>query len=316
MSSKFSTFFKSSDARSFLFFLLLTSLLAVLIKLSKEYTQTYELPVRITEVPIDKTIKKISPSTVSFKAQQSGFRMLTNSFKERQLNIKFGVIDSISNTQFSINSSELAPMLEQSISGGTSFSSFNVKNITVDIDVLSSKKVPVQAAVSLDFKSGYNTIGNPAISPDSVKVVGALGLLNKITSVRTKPHQIVDVDQDIKSQLELDTLGLYQEVKLSHSTFVYTQEVAKFTEGSFAIPVTIRGARQDEIKIFPKEVTLFFVASLDEYDAILPTDFEVIADFSTIKPNEEFAVLTVSRQPTNVRNVRLETKQIKFLVVH
>ena len=94
------------------------------------------------------------------------------------------------------------------------------------------------------------------------------------------------------------------------------QEVAKYTEGSFSLPVTVKGAHEDAIKIFPQEVTLFFVASLEEYDAILPTDFEVIADFSTRNNDEEFILLTVSRQPDNVRNVRLETKQIKFIVVN
>lgn len=316
MNSKYRNLFKSSDTRSFLFFLLLTSCIAALIKLSKEYVTSYEIPIQITDIPIDKTINKVSPERISFKAVQSGFSLLANSITGKKLLISFTSLDSVTNSKYEISTAQLLPTLEKSISSNGAFSNFSTQLIKIEMDELAHKKVPVIATVSLDFKGGYNTQGAAVISPDSVKVVGALGLLDKINSVRTKKERITDIDQDLITDLVLDTLALYKEVKLSHTRFEYTQKVAKFTEGSFAIPVTIRGAREDVIKIFPKEVTLFFVASLSDYDDILPTDFEVMANFSTSTKDDEYVVLAVSRQPENVRNVRLETKQVKFLVVN
>lgn len=316
MTPKYRTFFKSSDARSFLFFLLLTSFIAILIKLSKDYETNYEIPILITDIPIDKTIQAIRPESIAFNVAQSGFSLLTHSIKEQKLTISFTSLDSISASQYAINTKELLPIIEESFTSNGSLSNFSTKAVTVDMDVLAHKKVPVFTDVVLDFKSGYNTKGAAVISPDSVKVVGALGLLDKIQSVITKKKHIKDVDRDLTTTLTLDTLGLYKEVKLSHTNFEYTQKVAKFTEGSFAIPVSIRGKPEDAIKIFPKEVALFFVTSLSDYDDILPTDFEVTADFSNITEEDEFVVIRVSRQPKNVRNVRLETKQIKFLVVN
>lgn len=316
MKTRYRTFFKSSDARGFLFFLLLTSCIAVLIKLSKEYTKVYELPIQITDVPVASTIKTITPERISFNTAQSGFRLLSNSFREQKLEIPFSNLDSLSKSRYAIKTAALEPLLKKSVSSTASFSNYSTDNITVVIDILSNKKVPVLADIALDFKSGYNTNGVARITPDSVTVVGALGILDKIQAVQTKKRNIAEVDKDIKVAIELDTLALYKEIKLSQTRFEFSQKVARFTEGSFTIPVTIRGTSEGAIKIFPKEVALFFVASLDAYDDILPTDFEVIADFSNSNLTEEFIVLTVARQPKNVRNVRLETKQIKFLVVH
>ena len=89
MEHKRRTFFRSSDARGFLFFLLLTSVVAVLIKLSKEYTKMYTVPIEITNIPLDKTVNEIRPEEVIFKAQLSGFSLLMNSLRRQELKIDF-----------------------------------------------------------------------------------------------------------------------------------------------------------------------------------------------------------------------------------
>lgn len=310
------SFFKSSDARGFLFFLLLTSLVAVLIKLSKEYTKTYSIPITISNLPIDKTITTITPSHIDFNAEVSGFSLLMNSVKSQHLEIDFNSLTPISKTNYSYDTSKLNSQLKLALSGGKDFSDFASSSIEVSVDVLATKTLPVLTQVSLDFKQGYNTYKAARIRPDSIKVVGSLSILETLEGVQTQPKALGDITSDVSLTLQLDTIAVYKELKFSDTQFVYEQDVAKYTEGSFSIPVTIKGAPERTIKIFPREVRLYFVASLEEYDTVLPTDFEVLADFTAINSNEEFVVLSVSRKPENVRNVRLETKQIKFIVVN
>lgn len=316
MGNKERSFFKSSDVRGFLFFLLLTSIVAVLIKLSKSYKKTYSIPIVITEVPLDKTVRSISPLEVEFDAEISGFSLLLHSFDALEIPIEFVNLDSISATRYSYDTGRLNTVLKEVVTGAKEFSSFRTKTIEVTVAVLSTKKVPVQIDVHLDFKSGYDTYNEAVIVPDSVTAVGPQAILEQLKWVKTKKQDVTNISDNVNLSLALDTLSLYKELSLSHKRFTYTQEVAKFTEGSFSIPVTVKGMGEDDVKIFPKEVVLFFVANLEEYDSILASDFEVVADLSTRSDNNEFVVLTIERQPSNVRNVRLRTKQIKFIVVN
>lgn len=315
MAFKGQSFFKSSDARGFLFFLLLTSIVAVLIKLSKSYSKVYKTEVVISNVPIDKTVKSITPSEIEFAAELSGFSLVLNSFRNQEVAIDFDKLDSVSTTRFTYNTDRLSLLLKDKISGGSEFSDFESDLITVDVDNLTGKKVPVISDVAINFKSGYNAINAPLIKPDSVTVVGPQNVLNKISGLRTKAQSINNISSSVTITLELDTIAVYKDLTISDRTFIFEQEVAKFTEGSFSIPVNIRGANENDIKIFPKEIRLFFVASLEEYDSILPSDFEVVADFSETN-GDEYIALTVFRKPDNVRNVRLENKQIKYIVVN
>jgi len=191
MSLKKRTFFKSSDARGFLFFLLLTSVVAILIKLSKDYTQACSIPISIAGVPLDKTIKTISPQ---------------------------------------VNS-----ILKEVMPGGKEFSNYNSSSITVGVDVLSTKKVPVLVDVHLDFNNGYNTYDSAIVTPDSVTVVGPLGELEKVKGIQTHSQKVDNVTNEVSLTLELDTLAVYENLKFSASKFRYTQKVAKYTEGSFSI---------------------------------------------------------------------------------
>ena len=316
MSLKKRTFFKSSDARGFLFFLLLTSVVAILIKLSKDYTQACSIPISIAGVPLDKTIKTISPQELAFNAKISGFSMLRNSLKTPELEINFSSLDSITSSRLSYDTSRLNSILKEVMPGGKEFSNYNSSSIAVGVDVLSTKKVPVLVDVQLDFNNGYNTYDSAIVTPDSVTVVGPLGELEKVKGIQTHSQKVDNVTNEVSLTLELDTLAVYENLKFSASKFRYTQKVAKYTEGSFSIPVTVNGINREKVKIFPREVELFFVASLDEYDSVLPTDFEIVADFSQRRGAEEHIVLSISREPSNVRNVRLGTKHIKFIVVN
>ena len=316
MSFKKQTFFKSSEVRGFLFFLLLTSMVAILIKLSKDYTKTYRALITIDKVPIDKVIKSVTPKEIEFRTKLSGFSLLRNSFNDPEIKINFGSLDSITQSKLNYDTNKISALLEEVIPGGKEFYNYKSPSITIEIDIFSTKKLPIFADVDIDFNNGYNTYTSPIIKPDSVTVVGPLGVLEKLNKVQTQSKKINNITGEVLLTLDLDTLAIYKELKFSEDRFTYKQKVAKYTEGFFSIPITVRATNKERMKIFPREVVLFFIASLKEYDSVLATDFEVVADFSTKSDREEYVTLSISRKPDNVRNVRLETKQIKFIIVN
>ena len=105
-------------------------------------------------------------------------------------------------------------------------------------------------------------------------------------------------------------------VKLSSYTFGYSQEVTKFTEGSFSIPVKIIHNNTNEVKIFPKTVDVFFTVPLEAYESVKASDFEVVCDFNTHSSQDDFIVVELKKSPAIVKSARLGIKQIKYIVVN
>ena len=208
MEHKRRTFFRSSDARGFLFFLLLTSVVAVLIKLSKEYTKMYTVPIEITNIPLDKTVNEIRPEEVIFKAQLSGFSLLMNSLRRQELKIDFSSLDSISSNTFTFNTAGSTEILSKAVPGAQNFSAFKTSSITVAVDKMASKRVPVIADVIIDYESGFDSYKAAAMEPDSVTIVGPLGVLEEINTIKTKRQRAQAITNTVRLTLEPDTLAI------------------------------------------------------------------------------------------------------------
>ena len=80
---------RNTSIKGFLFFLILTTILAVLIKLSKTYTTTLQIPIQVSDVVIDKTVQEITPQQLEAAVTMSGFSLLRNMFSEPILELPF-----------------------------------------------------------------------------------------------------------------------------------------------------------------------------------------------------------------------------------
>ena len=308
--------FKRASVREFFFFLLLTTVLAVLIKLSKNYTKIYSLPVHIVNVPIDKVVSNLQPEELEVTTSLSGFALLSNQFSDFELAIDFDQLEKMSNKKYQYIPDGHPLEIANAFSGISEVTAISPKQITIQIDSLASKDVPITSLLTSEFKNGYGPNGTPILTPSVVRIVGPKAYIDTIAGVQTKPKNLTEVSENIETQLSIDSLALHKEVKLSSYNVTYTQAVAKFTEGSFSIPVTLINTEGTDVKIFPKTVDVYFTVPIDAYESITANDFEVVCDFRNHDSEDDFIVLDVKRAPKQVKSTRLATKQIKYIVVN
>ncbi|MFC4632399.1 CdaR family protein [Dokdonia ponticola] len=290
--------------------------MAILSKLSKEYTKIYTLPVTVIDTPMDKVVTRIEPAVLEVSTRLSGFALVANQFSDFQLPIPFNQLEKTTTKQYQYIPEGHPLMISNAISGVLEVTAISPKQITIQIDSLASKEVPVITALTTQFKKGYGPKGAGVLNPSTVRVVGPKAYIDSITAVTTTPKDLTEISQNIELQLTIDSLPLHKEVKVSLYDIGYSQEVVKFTEGAFSIPVKLINANDTDVKIFPKTVDIYFTVPIDVYESITSSDFEVVCDFNKHNEQDDFIALDIKKSPTEVKNIRLATKQIKYIVVH
>lgn len=307
---------RRSHVREFFFFLLLTTILAILSKLSKDYTKIYTLPVTVVNIPMDRVVSAIQPDVLEVSTRLSGFALLANQFSDFKLPINFNQLEKTTSTQYQYIPAGHPLEIPKVISGVSEVTAISPNQITIQIDSLASKEVPVETALTIDYKKGYGPKGTPALDPPTVRIVGPKAYIDTMTVVKAVSKDLTDVYETIELQLAVDSLALHKEVKLSSYVITYSQEVVKFTEGSFSIPVKLINTKDTDVKIFPKTVDVYFTVPIDVFESITANDFEVVCDFNKHNAQDDFITLDIEKFPEEVKSIRLATKQIKYIKIN
>ncbi|AEE18404.1 YbbR-like protein [Dokdonia sp. Hel_I_63] len=306
----------SVTAREFLFFLLLTTIVAALIKLSKTYSTQYEVTLSITEVPIDRTVQVIVPEIIKIQAEGSGFTLFTSALDSPEIAISYEQLQRVSNREFTFNTNENQEIIKNAIDRELSILAMTPSQITVTIDSVASKKVPVISKASLIYKTGYGGRNKMIINPDSVTVVGPSSLLANIEAIPTEQKEITNINTDLSDNVLLSLDKLPEELRVSHKSIMLHQEIAKFTEGKITVPITVLNDPKKRVKILPKTAEIIYLVELENFESITPSDFLVTCDYATANNSDAYLTLTIAREPKGVKSVRLINKQVKFIIVN
>ena len=306
----------SISAREFFFFLLLTTIVATLIKFSKTYSTQYEVTLKITEVPLDRTIQAITPQQIKVKAEGSGFSLFSNALDAPEVSIPYDQLQRVSNKNFTFNTNENQQAIKSVINGELAIISISPSQVSIVIDSVASKKVPVVSKVVLSYKTGFGGRDKMTIVPDSITLVGPTSQLSKVESIDTEAKEITNINSDVSSVVGLSTATLPKELRVSSKEITIKQDIAKFTEGKITVPITVLNDIDKRVKILPKTAEVIYLVELENFDKIIPSDFFVTCDYETASRADAYLTLSIAREPRGVKSARLINKQVKFIVVN
>ncbi len=126
-------------------------------------------------------------------------------------------------------------------------------NISLEIDELSQKKLPIEAIVSGKPATGYE-LENIQLVPDHITVTGAKTKLTNYSYLKTLPIRLDNLDKTIKRQVSLDLNEELSEM-LGETVVLATINIKekmlkKMVRG---IPINVRNARE-HVAPMPKTV--------------------------------------------------------------
>lgn len=302
---------KGSNFKPFLFFLLFTSVIWLLVQFSKTYTEVLTIPVQFEHAPKDKMIKE-DKANLDMRVEQTGFEIAW--FKLRKPKISVDISELPTDSIFlNYNIRDHREELDEKIPINLSRIEFLDEDIQIPFEQKEVKTVPIKSKVQIHYASGYSSQEDLQLNPDSVKVSGPASILDTLQYINTKSITKKDIQSDLEEKVKLDDLD--GEIELYEDQTEYAIEVERFTERQLNVPVTIINAPDNtNISLYPTSVELTFKVSLERYKQVQSLDFQVVVNYNEILNNQSFLIPRVNRQPNSAKNISISPRKIQYVI--
>ncbi|GAA4278527.1 CdaR family protein [Aquimarina mytili] len=307
---------KRNNVKTFLFFLIFTSILWLLIQFSKNYTQEVEVAIQYTNLPEGKIFNEESDQLLRMVLNGNGFRLMNHNWKKPIL--YFNVDDAVSSNadEYFFYVNKESSILKKKLDFNGKVLSIPKDTLRLKLDVNLEKKVPVKTQQDIQYTVGYGSDKGLVISPDSVLISGPSKIIDTIQVVNTEDLNLEGLNVNYSSELNINSEELPVSIVVAPQKVKADILVSKFTEGNQKIPITVNNVPEGiEIKIFPKEITVVYRVGLDVYNEISSRDFMVVADYAKASEESSFMTLELTNTPKSIHDVRLQEKQVQFVVL-
>ncbi|RKE95090.1 YbbR-like domain-containing protein [Ichthyenterobacterium magnum] len=313
---KFIKALKNKKLNVFGVFFLLAFLFLILTKLSKSYTETINFDLNYKNVPENVIITSKEQPTLSVEVSALGFRLMPYFFRKRTFDIDFKKDVYKTKNKYYLTRSKSIQKLKSTFGASIEVISVHPDTIQFPFESLSMKTVPVVLDENISFASGYNSLEDFVIIPDSVKVIGGIDKISEIDFILTEELKIKNLKDSLNQNLKLKPFNENQKIKLSHQSVLVTGNVEKFTEGKLEIPITIINLPSDsKVNYFPKKVTVSYYVSLKNFKTIKPQDFKVVCDYLEIsETNNAYFTPKLIKTHNLVKHAKLKHNKIDYIL--
>ena len=315
LKSKLLKSIKSKRINIFLLFLVMSFGILILTKLSKTYTNTIAFKVEKQNVPETDVIINDSVTILNISLKTKGFNFLKYYFNTPKIDLDFSnKINKTDSVYIWNNQTAFSDIISQ-FDKDIEILNVNPDTLWFRYDVNDIKKIPIHLNSEVKFNLGYDLLDNYSIQPDSIKIIGPKSILSEIEKIETDTLKLNDVYSDINEIVKLKIQKKNKFLKYTPEEVKITAKVEQFTEGHLKVPVEVINIPENiRINHFPKTVMVSYYTSLTNFKSVKNTDFKVECDFSKINSNQTYLLPKIVAQPKGVRNVKINIKQIEFII--
>lgn len=306
---------KNRKIRIFLTFLFLTSVVWLLMALSKNYTSTTKINIVYTNLPSNKLLLKKPINQIKAVINASGYNLIKYKITQPKITLNLLENKKKGSHYYLLPNSQIIN-LNHNLKGNSTIVKFLTDTIFVELGNNVTKKIPVNSKLKVNFKVGYNFINELKITPDSINISGPKRILDDILEISTDKLELNDVYENVNVQLALKA-PMLRNVKISNNSVVIKGLVDKFTEGKFLIPVSVINVPKGiKITTFPKEIEVIYQAGLSNFSKISKSDFVIVFDYLNYQNDTlvRFLRPIIQEKSDIVSSVKIKPSQIEFLI--
>ncbi|WP_272022925.1 YbbR-like domain-containing protein [Olleya namhaensis] len=312
--SKILGLFKSKKINVFLLFFLLAFSILVLTKLSKVYTAT--LTFDVNPINLDDTFVLINQDNakLNITLETYGFDWLRYAINRPLLDIDFNTDIVKKDSSLIWSMSRGFANINKQFSKEKKIISINPDTLSFKYDSNSIKYVPIVLHANIKYAPGYNTLDVVKTKPDSIKLIGPSSILRKIRKIDTDNLDVLDVKANINKRLALQLDSIGNKVKTNLKQVQLEVKVSKFSEGVVSLPIEVINVPEGiTLNYFPKQISLSYATSLENFKNISAQDFKVVCNYKDAIDNS-FLTPNLVKQPARVKNIRLLQQKIEFII--
>lgn len=296
---------------AFLFFLLMAYIFWLMLFFRRENVEgTYRVPVKYMNVPEDVVFDQPTPQHIDVRISDVGSQIFRyDIFKPDTLRIDVGEYHE-KNIQ-TIQGNELRYILNNLFPKATLLSYYPAL-----IPISTSKLEKKQLSVVFDGEittSGANLVTDSiSFIPEIVTAYSSKKILENLTNALTE-YTVFD-NLKATSQFKIK-IKKVEGVKFVPDEVEIYIPIKEYTEKSFDIPITCSNLPDNlEVKFFPSQIKVSFLATLEDYKKISPEDFAIDLDYTKLKSQEDGKIeIELTQSPAMIRNPRLSPGSVEFL---
>ncbi|KAA0210299.1 MAG: hypothetical protein OZ913_02835 [Ignavibacteriaceae bacterium] len=199
---------------------------------------------------------------------------------------------------------------------------FSIRINSIDPDTVyvsygnvSSKYVPVINNIEIEPRIGYDIVGRPSISPDSVKVSGPAAEIRKINSVQTESKLISDVNSDLLVNAKLEN-KFSASVKLETTDVSISYQIELSAEKTFN-DLTIKIDNlppENEVLLIPPTISVTLRGGVDELSGIDASEINVHLSFEEIYADTLGFVIPKIDTPPNIELLGIVPDRFQYII--
>lgn len=315
---------KFVDARlRYQFFVFIICLIAsisfwLLIKMANEYTFTYKIPVKFTDVPTTRILTEISDSSIQITLKAQGYKLL----RLRYIDNPKPLFISLANSGTHKNIEEidldqlLMPLVRRyasSLGFANEVRSVHPDQIHVKMNRLYSKSVFVKLFTDITFAPQYLQFDSTSIKPSIVTVFGTRAMVDSVQFAQSEVIKIRNMTVSMVRFVHLNSNTQKNRPYFVPSIVQVTIPVQKFTEVSVEVPIKLSvQASGNTIKIFPDKAFVSCILPMKDYKRLDSRLFTVSA---VLMKSDNLFHLKVTAAPDFVRNVKVTPEKVEYLVL-
>ncbi len=310
---KLATIFRNKKTVTFAMFLLFAAVIWLFIKLSKEYEERIEVSLFFAENNKERVVTNVSHNKVKVLVKSSGFQLFIYQLKQNKITLD--VTDmGIDDLQLNLSSERFKSEFRNEVFNGSNVLTISPQNITVTVDTLSSKAIPVKSNLQLIYRNGFMLEDSLTVTPQKITVYGPSEVLDTLNLVTTVYKDIEDLHQDFSYTMQLDK-PIAEQLRFSDAEVTVTGKVIRFSEDVIKLPVRFENVPPGvTLKTFPDEVPVVVKGSLADLKRISKTDFDLVCDFTTIDSTSTFIKTTLKQKPDQIEVIEIQDENFQVLV--
>jgi hypothetical protein len=269
----------------------------VLNRLSTKFRKT--TPVRLEYfTPMGKALRTTPPQYANVSWQGTGWDLLTGSEPRIALTVETD----------SIQTFYLRTIAAQQL--GNDVFSVSPEQITVEIEDVATREIPIEAVAALSFWKGFDLADDIQLTPSVIIVEGAKSVLENLSSLKTDTLRFQKLKDTVVTTIKLAVIPI---LKFSTTEVSAQLAVEQFTEKSLFVPLTVRNAPQ-RLQIFPNKIKLDCTVALSRYASLSGENFMAVVDLKNVdvKSKNNTVAIVLLQQPSFVRNVKFSPQSVEF----
>jgi hypothetical protein len=290
-------------------------------KLANTFDTVVEMPVTFSNIPKNKVLTKVSDSLLLVEIVERGsdlFRMqyvqgigpATISLKNISLYNKNGAYEGILIPSTYIND------IEHELNLLGKIISIRPDTIFLTFESQKGKKLPVSAILDVTYEKEFMLYGSPVFAPESVMVRGPVKLIEKLNEASLGKITLKDIKETLVLEKTFEKDSTNYLLDFAPNKVQVTVNVEKFTGAEVLEDIRIIHNGQNQVRIFPDQVKIFYKVALKDYDRIEKGMIRAVADFSNINYEEDDKVrITLDTYPEFVEITRIEPEKAEFIII-